>query len=457
MFIETIKTLGIAHLSYIVGSNGEACVIDPQLDTQRYLDIANGQECRITTVIETHRNEDFISGAVALASQTGAEIFHGKHADEPISYAKIVDDGDCFEVGNWSLKILATPGHTKDSICVIAIDIEQGEQPVGVFTGDTLFVSEVGRTDFYPNEKEAMVGKLYDSLQKLAKLGDEVMVYPAHGAGSVCGSGMAEREFTTIGIEKQQNPGYQCASKKAFIERKVNEQHYVAPYFSKMERSNVEGVNTPVTPTLCQLLTAKEQATWQKSGEREGVLIDIRSHEEFRDGHIPCSLNLPGGLLSAYGGWFLDYETPVAFVANSQAQAEASAKQLWRMGYHKIAGYMTSVAPPVTHEAYQRQHVKSVTADIVKQRMDESDANWTLLDVRKQEEVDANAFPEANAIYLGYLPEMEHKLDKGKHYTVACGSGKRATVAASYLLANGFENVDVFIGSLMAWKQYQNA
>lgn len=152
MFVESVKTPGIAHLSYLIGSDGEACVIDPQLDTQHYLTLAGKHECRITTIIETHRNEDFISGAVALANQTGADIYHGKYADEPIEYARKAGNGDKFEIGKWTLEVIATPGHTKDSICVLAIDNEQDGQPIGVFTGDTLFVSEVGRTDFYPEE-----------------------------------------------------------------------------------------------------------------------------------------------------------------------------------------------------------------------------------------------------------------------------------------------------------------
>ena len=455
MFVESVKTQGIAHLSYVIGSNGEACVIDPQLDTQHYLSLADNHACRITTIIETHRNEDFISGAVALANQTGAEIYHGKDADEPIEYARQANNGDTVEVGKWTLEVIATPGHTKDSICLLAIDNEQDGQPIGVFTGDTLFVSEVGRTDFYPEQMAEMAGLLYDSLQTLAALGDDIIVYPAHGAGSVCGSGMAEREFTTIGIERRQNPGYQCASKKAFIERKLAEKHYIAPYFKKMEQSNLTGLDTPVPSAACQLLTPEWQSAWQQSAERPGVLIDVRSHAQFRDGHYPGSLNLPGGLLSAYGGWFLDYSTPVALVADSAAQAADSARQLWRMGYHQIAGYLTIVPAPVTVEDYQHQHVKSVTADIVDQRIKASPANWQLLDVRKHEELDNAGFADAQHLYLGYLPDRHHQLDKSCHYTVACGSGKRATVAASYLLAQGFEQVDIFIGSMQAWQRYQ--
>ncbi len=455
MFVESVKTPGIAHLSYLIGSDGEACVIDPQLDTQHYLALAGKHECRITTIIETHRNEDFISGALALANQTGADIYHGKDADEPIEYAHKAVNGDKFEIGKWTLEVIATPGHTKDSISVLAIDNEQDGQPIGVFTGDTLFVSEVGRTDFYPEEKEKMAGQLYDSLQTLANLGDDIIVYPAHGAGSVCGSGMAAREFTTIGIEKRQNPGYQCTSKKAFIEHKLKENHYIAPYFSKMEQSNVTGVDTPIPAVACQKLAPDALPAWQKSAERPGVLIDVRSHAQFRDCHYPGSLNLPGALLSAYGGWFLDYSTPIALVADSHQQATESAKQLWRMGYQQISGYLTLVPKPDTVEAYQRQHVKAITADKVDERIKAPRANWQLLDVRKQEEVENNEFKQAKHIYLGYLPEMHHQLDKSRHYTLACGSGKRATVAASYLLAQGFENVDVFIGSMQAWQSYQ--
>jgi len=451
MFIETIKTPGIAHLSYVLGSNGEACVIDPQLDTDKYLKISNKHNCRITRVFETHRNEDFISGSVALKQRTQAEIYHGEDADKPIHYAAIVKDKETFKVGSWLLTVLKTPGHTKDSICIVFYDANNSQDTsVGVFTGDTLFVHDVGRTDFYPKEKEHMASMLYDSLQRLIALGDQTIVYPAHGAGSVCGGDMAEREFTTIGIEKTSNPLLKLTEKASFIKCKVNENHYIAPYFSKMEQANSEGVDSPLPPIISQLLPSDAMQLWLDPTSRPGYLIDIRTHAAFRDNHIPGSINMPGDLLSAYGGWLLEYQKPIMFVAENSIDANASAAQLWRMGFTHVVGHISDIPIPVTKHDINNQALVTVTADVVEFRLQESRDNWILLDVRKHDEVIDKPLPGALHTYLGYMKEKQANFNADVHYTCMCGSGKRATVAASYLKHLGCNNVDVFLGSLVA-------
>lgn len=452
MFLQSIKTPGIAHLSYIFGNGGEACVIDPQLDINTYLDIASEHKCKITTVVETHRNEDFISGALALHERTGADVLHGEDADQPIQYAKTVADGDKRSVGAWELAFLHTPGHTKDSICVVIRDTQTADTPCGVFTGDTLFVNDVGRTDFYPDEKEAMAGSLYDSLQRLLSLGDDVIVYPAHGAGSVCGGGMADREFTSIGVERKNNPMLNLDSKQTFISQKVNESHYVAPYFEAMEEANVKGIDAPWRPENIQPITGKDCDTWLDTSTRPGQLVDVRTHGAFRDQHVTDSINLPGDLLSAYGGWLLDYDTPTAIVAESFSEAIDAAKQLWRMGFHNIAGFFSKVPMPTSKQEKQVSHVPYVTADVVEQRL-EDPKDWVLLDVRKEDEVNDSPLPGAIHTYLGYLKDESANFNPNLAYTCMCGSGKRATVAASYLRKLGIDKVDVFNGSMKAWKQ----
>ena len=457
MFIESVKTPGIAHLSYVIGNEGKACVIDPQLDTDTYLSIAGKHNCRITHIVETHRNEDFISGALALSNRTQAPVYHGEHADETVQYASIARDNDSFEVGKWLLKVVATPGHTKDSISLACYDTNQSRTtPIGVFTGDTLFVNDVGRTDFYPDEKEHMASELYESLQKLIALGDQVIVYPAHGAGSVCGGGMADREFTTIGFEKQYNPLLSVQQKLEFIRQKVTEHHYISPYFSEMERANVTGVDSPVSDMVIQPLHEQRVPQWLAESDKPGLLIDVRAHAAFRDSHIPGSLNLPGDLLSAYGGWLLDYQQSIAIVAEDKESARASAKQLWRMGFCNLSGYLTDVPFPLTREQQHQHSIDTVTADVVEKRLSEfKEKDWVLLDVRKRDEVESMAFPGALHTYLGHLKQYKDKFSADTHYTCMCGSGKRATVAASYLKMLGCTHVDVFTGSLQAWEARQ--
>lgn len=452
MFIETIKTPGIAHLSYVLGNAGEACVIDPQLDTDTYLRLANDKGCRITAIFETHRNEDFISGALALSKRSHAPVYHGPDADEPIAYADTVNNGDTFHIGAWKLRILTTPGHTKDSICIAVTDTDSSDDVIGVFTGDTLFVSDVGRADFYPDEKKAMASQLYHSLQKIIGLGEHVIVYPAHGAGSVCGGGMADREFTTLGMECRSNPLLQVDSEQEFVARKVSEHHYIAPYFSEMEAANVRGVDAAMPAQLCSPLNASQRETWLLADGRPGILVDLRDHAAFREHHVPASLNLPGGLLSAYGGWLLEYNTPIAFVADDATQANEGAAQLWRMGFRPVEGYMTSLPVPVTAEEKQAQSVATITADKVADRLKNPDKNWVLLDVRKRDEVETTPFTGALHTYLGHLKDYSDKVNAATHYTCMCGSGARATVAASYLQMLGCRQVDVFEGSLKAWQ-----
>ncbi len=451
MLFHTEKTPGIAHLSYVVGDNGHACVIDPQLDCQRYIDIANEHNYKIVHILETHRNEDFISGAYALAQLTGATVWHGPRADAPIGYSKTVYEDDSFELGKLKLRVIETPGHTFDSVSYALIDTEFSDEPVGVFTGDTLFIGDVGRTDFYPGRESHVAGLLYQSIGKLLALGDYVHVFPAHGAGSVCGSGMADREFSSIGYERRFNPAIREQDEQAFVARKTQEQHYLPPYFEMMENANAEGVALDLESLQCQPVTNGELSQWVDRKTPTGTVLDVRDLNAVKQGYIRKSLCLHGGLISAYAGWFLVDKPPILLVASDGAQAREAQLQLLRMGLNTVKGYTTTLPLQVEDDDQQREHIATVTADIVQQRLQSAD-NWSLLDVRKAEEVEAMPMDGATHIYLGHLAEQFKNLDIDRHYTVMCGSDKRATVGASFLKAKGFKNVDVFVGSMLAWK-----
>jgi hydroxyacylglutathione hydrolase len=210
MFLEKIKSDGIAHLSYILGDGLEAAVIDPRRDCQIYIDIAARQGTRISRIFETHRNEDYIIGSKDLVQRTGATIHHGKAFN--FAFGKAVSEKDSFELGGLRLTILETPGHTFESISIVVTDTNFGDDAVAVFTGDTLMIGDVGRTDFFPDRAKEVAAALYDSIfTKLLPLGDQTIIYPAHGAGSVCGDSMASREFSTIGHERLNNPVLQKA------------------------------------------------------------------------------------------------------------------------------------------------------------------------------------------------------------------------------------------------------
>lgn len=448
MFIEKVKTPGLAHLSYVVGSEGQAAVIDPRRDVEGYLEVALANDCRIAHVFETHRNEDLISGAPLLAELTGAAVHHGPNAGGNVRYAGLVREGDEFAIGKAKLRVLETPGHTDDSLSFVLSDTEFGGDPVAVFTGDALFIGDVGRTDFYPDRAREVAGLLFDSLQKILALGDQAVVYPAHGAGSVCGSGMADRELSTIGYERRNNRRLGISDRDRFIEQKLAERHAYPPYFERMEALNLSGAPAMRRPLTPQPLTTDDM----KQVLSESVPVDVRSTSAFLGAHVPGSLSLPVGMIAAFAGWILDYDDQLVLVAENAEQAELAARHLGRIGFDRIIGYLAPSLPAWAAAGESFGTLPVVGADEVKDRRDRSPDDWILLDVRGEDEVAAMQIEGAQHVYVGALPAAAAELPSGKRYTVMCASGARATVAASILLRHGFGPVDLFLGSMGAWQ-----
>ncbi len=448
MFLEKIKTEGLAHLSYVVGSDGEAAVIDPRRDVEVYVELARARGCRITRIFETHRNEDLISGAPILATLTGASVHHGPNAAGDVAYAQTTREGDEFAVGRIRLRVLETPGHTDDSISLLLEDTDFGADAVAVFTGDALFIGDVGRTDFYPERAREVAGRLYDSLQKLLAVGDQAVVCPAHGAGSVCGSGMADRELSTVGFERRNNPRLQMADRDTFIDAKVAEQHDYPPYFERMEQLNLVGGTPMASPPMPRPLTAaaSEQALTR------GVAVDVRPASAYLGAHLPGSLSLPVDMIAAFAGWLLEADDDLVLVADDADQAGEAARRLGRIGFDRLAGYLAPslTAWAATGRAFNT--VPVVDARTVQARLEAGTADWVLLDVRSAEEVAAASIDGARHVYVGELAQRIDDLDQNDRHTVMCGSGARATVAASVLLRHGFEAVDLFLGSMGAWR-----
>lgn len=443
MRLEKIKTMGLAHLSYFLSADGEAAIIDPRRDIDVYLDLARAEGAVIKHVFETHRNEDLISGAPLVKQATGAQVWHGPHPEQAIRYARETREGEVFEIGGVLLKVLETPGHTDDSLSYILYDKNFEEGPVGVFTGDALFVGDVGRTDFYPDRKKEVAGLLYDSLQKLIALGDQCLVYPAHGAGSVCGSGMADREFSSIGHETKNNPRLLITNRESFIEAKISEQHYIPPYFERMEHCNTFGGDVaPPAPLPCPPAMLLDPG--------ENFCLDVRGIFDFAGGHRPDSLCIPHDMVAAFAGWLLPAERPILLIARDKDQALKAATTLQRIGFDHINGYVSGVMPlAVTNNRLTT--VNFTDTSTIAARCDSPANGWTLLDVRAKDEYDSGHIEGSRHAYVGELPGTTDDLDPGKPVTVMCGSGARATIAASVLLREGFTDVDVYIGSKKAW------
>ncbi len=447
MFLNKIKSEGIAHLSYILGDGLDAVVIDPRRDCGIYAEIAAQQGVRITRIFETHRNEDYIIGSQDLARRSGAAIHHGKALD--FSYGEGVSEGDTFDVGDLRLRILETPGHTFESISIVVTDKNYGEDAVAVFTGDALFIGDVGRTDFFPDQAREVAGALYDSIfGKLLPLGDQTIIYPAHGAGSACGDSMASREFSAIGHERLHNPVLQKKDRESFIDYKVHEHHYLPPYFKKMEQYNQFG--SPPLHSLPQPvpMNAKNVKKAQTNG---ALLLDLRSPEAYAGAFIPGSLAMPLEMISAYAGYLLDYDTEIILIPETQEQIPTAVEHLIRIGYDRLAGYLKGGMHSWETEGLQYDRIGAVHAAGIEQRLHNNE-NLTLLDVRKISEYKQGRLAGATHIFLGELPDRIDELDPDKPIITFCGSGMRAIIAASILKQNGFTRVEDSLGSMRACK-----
>jgi len=444
MFLEIVRSEGLSHLSYIVGDGAQAAVIDPRRDSDIYLDIAYREGARITHIFETHRNEDYVIGSQDLARRSGAAIYHG--AALPFGYGNAVRDGDRFELGDIELRVLETPGHTDESISLALLDKAFGASAVGVFTGDALFIGDVGRTDFYPDRAEKVAGKLYDSLfDKLLPLGDQTILYPAHGAGSVCGAGMAAREFSTLGYERKHNPRLQLG-RDEFIQFKLAEQHQQPPYFRKMEELNQAGAAPlPELPRPAPM-TAAQFAKAQQDGM---VVLDVRAPEAIAGALIPGSIAIPLEMVPSFAGWYLPYDRPIGLVMADGTAVEQAVRFLIRLGYDQVIGYLDDGLHAWETSGRHYHTIPAIHADILKARI-ENQVDYTLLDVRSQAEYQSARLPNAFHRYVGEVAATLEDIPAARPVTTFCGSGQRAIIAASLLKKHGIDEVEVCLGSMAA-------
>ncbi|WP_027371249.1 MBL fold metallo-hydrolase [Desulfovermiculus halophilus] len=445
MFLTKVRSEGLAHLSYIVGDKGQAAVIDPRRDCQEYIEIAYAQGTAITHIFETHKHEDFISGAQELSRRTGATIHHGANLD--FGFGSPVHEDDEFFVGNLLLRVLETPGHTDESISLVLTDTTTGSNPVAVFTGDALFVGDVGRTDFYPGQEEAKADLLYASLtEKILPLGDHVIVYPGHGAGSVCGSGMAEREFSTLGLERLNNPMLQL-SRSDFVKRKSLENHVKPPYFSVMEEYNARG-NAPRLDE-CALPTPMAVDDFAQAKQDGMQVVDLRMPEAIAGALIPSSLAIPLSMIPAYAGFFLKPSQKIGLIVDSYEQVKTAMRHFQRIGLDHVIGFIEEglhawEASGRCFERIPTVHVRDVVRRI------QNEDKVTILDIRKENEFQAGHLRGSMHVFLGHLEERLEEIPKDRPVITFCGSGRRAIVAASVLKKHGFEEVENCLGSMQA-------
>jgi len=429
----------LAHASYYIGSENEAAIVDPQRDVQQYLDEAQANGQTIKYIIETHSHADFVSGHVELAAKTGAQIVYGQRAETAFPTLKVAD-GDRLSVGSVELKFMETPGHTPESITIIATDSNDSDSPAKMFTGDTLFCGDVGRPDLIGSKgftSEQMGGMLYDSLrEKILKYPEETEVYPAHGAGSLCGKSLSSETWSTLGAQKATNYALKPMSKDEFIKIVASDQPQVPAYFPKSAERNLAG------PASIENLPKPKELSSDEVSNFDGIVLDVRTAAEFGAGHVPNAINIGlSGKFATWAGTFIPVGTPLAIAANTNEQVDEAFMRLARVGLETVSGF-------VLMSEYDGD-VNSIEQTAVTDLRTETDSQF--VDVRQPGEYGAGHAHGAINLPLNTLAKNIDKLDPTKPTFVICQSGYRSSLATSLLENAGFKSVCNVAGGTSAW------
>lgn len=444
MVIEQIYTGCLAQGAYYIESNGEAAIIDPLRETQPYLDKAESNQVKIKYIFETHFHADFVSGHLDLAKKTGAKIVYGPNAET--SYEKhLATDGEEFAVGSLTIRVLHTPGHTPESTTYLLLD-ENGKEHA-IFTGDTLFIGDVGRPDLAQKKgsltKEDLAGWLFDSLRnKIMVLPDDVIVYPAHGAGSACGKNMSSETWDTLGHQKATNYALRAdMSKEEFI-KEVTEGLMPPPqYFAKNAKLNKTGYESfdHVMKKGAVALSPREFEA--VANETDALILDVRDKATFVKGFIPNSIfiGLDGSFAPWVGALIVDLMQPILIVAPA-GREEETVKRLARVGYDNSIGYLKGGFERWVAEGREIDNIETIDVPTFVQHYTQ-DSSMEILDVRKPGEWSGEHIESAQHFALDYINANMGEIQPDKSYHLHCRSGYRSTVAASILKSRGFHKL----------------
>ncbi len=471
----------LSHASYYLGSDGEAAIIDPQRDVQQYLDEAASHGQKIKYVIETHSHADFVSGHVELAARTGAQIIYGQRAETKFPTLK-VSDGDELNVGAIKLTFRETPGHTPEGITVIAeernadalvriegcfgpkepqhtkasktrkppspeepaIADEGVRVPLKIFTGDTLFIGDVGRPDLIGSKgftSEQMASMLYDSLhKKILPLPDDTEVYPAHGAGSLCGKSLSKETWSTLGEQRKTNYALQPMTKDEFVKIVACDQPTVPMYFPQSAAKNLEG-----SASLNEIAKPRELTT-DEINAFEGVVIDVRKNFEYGGGHVPNSINIGlGGQFASWAGTLIPIPTPLAVVAATSDQVDEAVMRLARVGHETVSGYIL-----IGDYTGEKKMIEQVPVEEVAS-LTGTEKFIQFIDVRRVGEYDWGHAYRASNFPLDTLAENVGKLFSDSPTYVICQGGYRSSIATGILENAGFKTIYNITGGTSAW------
>jgi len=449
MIVQQFFVNGLAHASYLLGGSKTCAIIDPRRDIQIYLDAAKAGGHKITHILETHLHADFVSGHLDLAEKTGAKIYAPKSGRCEFEHIAL-SEGDRFEIEDMELTVLETPGHTPEHIVYVVTDHSRGEEPAALFSGDTLFVGDVGRPDLFPGIAKELAARLYESLsRKLLKLPDFCEVYPAHGAGSLCGRAMSAKRTSTIGYEKKYNYAFQIKDAAKFIELLTTDMPEAPDHFSRCSDINRKG---PAWIRSLPTLTPFEPAIFAKRAQEKNTLVlDIRSYDAFGGQHISGSYHIDfGGNFATFAGWVLPPETSILLVTENPGQAQEAVVSLRRVGLDQTIGYLEGGLYEWAKVGLPMGHVPQMSAEELQQRITHG-PSVALVDVRARREYMTGHIDRSINIPFPDLRTHYKILDSKVPIVCICNTGHRSSLAASLLKQRGFKDVSNLAGGMTGY------
>ncbi len=449
----------LAHASYLVGCQRakEAIIVDPGRDIEQYIAMAEKEGIQIVAVAETHIHADYVSGARELADRVNAKLYVSDEGPAEWKYQYLADynsvlvhEGDHFMVGNLRFDVMHTPGHTPESISFLLTDQGGGaNEPMGIFTGDFVFVGSIGRPDLL-EEAAGLIGTaepgardLFRSAERFKTLPDYLQIWPAHGAGSACGKGLGAIPSSTVGYEKRFNPALQFSNEEKFVRYILADQPEAPKYFAVMKRVNKEGPRILGAGHHHEML----DVAGLQNALASGTVVDLTPAPDYAKGHVPGTINIPLGMLSAWAGWLIDYDRPTHLICKPE-QLEEAARLLHKIGVETIKGAFDS---STVHSLGLANEISSAGTP--------ADLSYSikmggakLLDVRSDEEWNAGHIEQAEHHFLGRLPSSLDTLSREEKIIVHCRSGARSAIAVSVLQAAGFTDVVNLTGGYTAWQ-----
>jgi glyoxylase-like metal-dependent hydrolase (beta-lactamase superfamily II)/rhodanese-related sulfurtransferase len=449
MYFEQFYLGCLAHASYMLASEGEAVVVDPQRDVEIYLQAAEKNQVSIRHIFETHLHADFVSGHRELASRTGAQIYIGVQAEATFPHVA-VEDGFQLRVGKMRITALETPGHTPESLCLVITDEEKSPAPWAVLTGDTLFLGDVGRPDLSKRYSPTqLAGMLYDSLHnKVLKLADDVLVYPAHGAGSLCGRNMRAERVSTIGTERLTNYALQIESREEFVKQLTSNLPTRPEYFLQDAEINRSGA-----PALADLppLSPIEPAELKAILAEGGIALDVRPGEQYAAGHVPGSVNIAlSGQFASWAGALLGLAARPVLIAESEEAVAEARMRLARIGLEDARRYLRGGITAWNEAGLPLATLPQMSVEALSERLHGS--GLQVLDVRREPEWEAGHIEGASWWPLDNFKVAPPEIDREVPIAVHCKGGYRSMIACSLLLRAGFRNVVNVVGGFDAWQ-----